>query len=88
MKAPILQKPITPEKIALSIGVRGLLCPVPVQRTREAIGKIDRGQVLEVITSDPTTLVDIPAWATTENQKLLKTVDDWLTIKFYIQRVT
>ena len=70
----------------MSIDVRGLLCPVPVQRTTEAIEKIRLGEVLEVITSDPTTLIDIPAWALKENQKLLKTVDDWLTIKFYIQR--
>ena len=82
----VLQKTIMPEKIALTIDVRGLLCPVPVQKTSEAIDTIARNQILEVIASDPTTLVDIPAWATKENQRLLETVDDWLTIKFYIQK--
>ena len=74
------------ERIALSIDVRGLLCPIPVQKTDEAVKQIERGQVLEVIASDPTTLVDIPAWAATENQKILATVDDWLTIRFYLRR--
>ena len=81
-----MQKATIPE-IVLSIDVRGLLCPVPVKKTNEAIQKIALGQVLEVITSDPTTLIDIPAWTSKENQKLLDTVDDWLTIKFYIQRI-
>ncbi len=74
------------ERVALSIDVRGLLCPIPVQKTGEAIKQIERGQVLEVIASDPTTLVDIPAWAITEDQKILGIVDEWLTIRFYIQR--
>lgn len=74
------------EKIALSIDVRGLQCPIPVQKTGEAITQIGRNQVLEVVASDPTTLVDIPAWAATENQEILATIDDWLTIRFYIRR--
>jgi len=81
-----LQKTIMQEKISLSIDVRGLLCPIPVQKTDEALNQIEQGQVLEVIASDPTTLVDIPAWVTTEKQKIIATIDDWLTIRFYIRR--
>ncbi len=82
------QKAAFEEKPSLSIDVRGLLCPIPVQKTDEAIKTVERGQVLEVIASDPMTLIDIPAWEAKENQKILRIVDEWLTIRFYIQRRT
>lgn len=75
------------ERVALTIDVRGLICPIPVQKTDEAIKQIDRGQILEVIASDPLTLVDIPAWEARERQKIVGIVDEWLTIKFYVQRL-
>jgi tRNA 2-thiouridine synthesizing protein A len=74
------------EKVVLTIDVRGLLCPIPVQKTEDAIKKIEVGEVLEVIASDPMTLIDIPAWETKEKHRILRVDDKWLTIKFYIER--
>ena len=80
------QKTAFEQKVALSLDVRGLICPIPVQKTDEAIKEIEPGQVLEVIASDPLTLIDIPAWESKERHKILKVVDEWLTIRFYIER--
>jgi len=38
----------------------GLYCPEPVFRTRQAIDKLDVGEVLEVIADDPAAEQDIP----------------------------
>ncbi len=80
------QKTAFEQKAALSLDVRGLICPIPVQKTDEAIKQIEPGEVLEVIASDPLTLIDIPAWEAKEPHKILRVVDEWLTIRFYIQR--
>lgn len=82
----VAQEMSADERVALTIDVRGLLCPIPVQRTDVAIRKIELGEVLEVVASDPVTLIDIPAWGTKEKHRILRVVDEWLTIKFYIQR--
>ncbi len=40
----------------------GLLCPMPVIRTQDAIKKMPIGTELTVTATDPGTLHDIPAW--------------------------
>jgi len=81
-----VQKIALQEKPALTIDVRGLICPIPVQKTEEAIKQIGVGEVLEVIASDPVTLIDLPAWGAKEQHKILRILDEWLTIRFYVQR--
>ena len=44
------------------LDARGLLCPMPVIRTQDAIAELKHHEVLHVIASDPGTLHDIPAW--------------------------
>ena len=45
-----------------TLDTRGLLCPLPVIRTQDAIKHLTNGTKLEVLASDPGTLHDIPAW--------------------------
>jgi tRNA 2-thiouridine synthesizing protein A len=40
----------------------GLLCPMPVIRTQDAMRKLQPGTVLEVLATDPGALHDIRAW--------------------------
>ena len=49
----------------------GLLCPLPVIRTQDAIKKMQPGEVLHVSASDPGTLHDIPAWVKVHGHHLL-----------------
>lgn len=43
----------------------GLICPMPVVKTRRAIKDMQIGQVLEMIATDPGSVPDMKAW---ENQ--------------------
>ena len=47
---------------ALKIDLTGLRCPLPVLRTKKALGQIRIGETLIVITTDPAALEDIPAF--------------------------
>ena len=79
-KAIILQsrKQSTKEysgKIHNTIDARNLSCPQPVMMSKKALGKLKVNQVLEILTTDPGSLRDIPAWANVTGQEIIS-VDD------------
>ncbi len=50
---------------------KGLLCPLPVYRTSQALGRLLPGQVLRVECTDPGSLADFPALARQRGLTLL-----------------
>lgn len=46
----------------IQLDARGLLCPMPVIRTGEAVARAKPGTEIEIRASDPGALHDIPAW--------------------------
>jgi tRNA 2-thiouridine synthesizing protein A len=51
---------------------RGLLCPLPVYRTSQALARLRPGQVLRVECTDPGSLADFPALARQRGDTLLR----------------
>jgi tRNA 2-thiouridine synthesizing protein A len=45
-----------------NIDVKRLLCPMPVIRLGEMIEKVEVGDTIEMLATDPGVLHDIPAW--------------------------
>ncbi len=58
------------EALSRTVDARGLLCPMPVIRTQQAIQDMQPQQLLKVIASDPGTLQDIPAWCRVHGHEL------------------
>ncbi len=58
------------------LDARGLLCPLPVIRTQDAIKRLATGDVLNVLASDPGTLHDIPAWCRVHGHRVAARGDD------------
>lgn len=56
----------------LLLDTRGLLCPLPVIRTQDAIKSMQPGDTLKVTATDPGTMHDIPAWVRVHGHKLLQ----------------
>jgi len=73
-------------KISLSVDARGLSCPYPVKKAEEAIQKVNVGEVVEIITTDPGSRIDILAWAEKNGHKVIGVVDRWLEIYFYVEK--
>jgi tRNA 2-thiouridine synthesizing protein A len=48
---------------ANTVDARGSACPGPLLEAKKGIGKVKVGEVLEVLSGDPGTRSDIPAWA-------------------------
>jgi TusA-related sulfurtransferase len=53
----------TAPEVASTVDARGSACPGPLLEAKKAIGSVKVGEVLEVLSSDPGTKEDIPAWA-------------------------
>ena len=54
---------------------KGLLCPLPVYRTAQALNRLRAGQVLKVECTDPGSLADFPALARQRPLTLLSAVE-------------
>ena len=61
---------------ARELDARGLLCPLPVIRTQDAIKRLAAGDVLDVVASDPGTMHDIPAWCRVHGHGVAMSSDD------------
>ena len=66
--------------------LKGMPCPMPVVKISKGIKDVEIGQVIEAVTTDPGSLSDFPAWATTSGNEIIKTEQGDGVITFYIKR--
>ncbi|VAW57535.1 hypothetical protein MNBD_GAMMA07-1078 [hydrothermal vent metagenome] len=57
------------------LDARRMFCPMPVIRTQDKIKELAVGDTLEVVSTDPGALNDIPAWSRINGHKVLETRD-------------
>ena len=60
-----------PSQELKTVDARGLLCPLPVIRTQERVKQLAPGTILKVLTTDPGSLEDIPAWCRVHGHTVL-----------------
>lgn len=65
---------------------KGLLCPLPVYRTAQAMGRLKSGEVLRVECTDPGSLADFPAFARQRGYTLLSAQDGDGIQVFYLRK--
>ncbi len=58
-----------------TLDVRHQLCPLPVIRTQNRIRSLVKGDILEVLCTDPGALHDIPAWCRINGHEVIDTVN-------------
>ena len=68
------------------LDLKGLACPMPVVKVSKGIKEVEVGDVIEAISTDPGSLTDIPAWARTTGNEVVKTEQNDKEIRFYIKR--
>ncbi len=65
---------------------RGLLCPLPVYRAGLALGKLQPGERLSLITTDPGALEDIPAMTRQRGDNLISVEETAESQTFIIEK--
>jgi tRNA 2-thiouridine synthesizing protein A len=70
----------------LVLNLEGLLCPLPIVKVSQAIKQVEIGQVVEASATAPGVMIDIPAWAKTTGNEMLKTQKEGKVIRFWVKR--
>jgi tRNA 2-thiouridine synthesizing protein A len=68
------------------IDCTGLFCPLPVVKTREAIGRMHVGQVLELLSDDPGSDPDMRSWVQITGHELLAVSRDRGVFRFLVRK--
>lgn len=68
-KQPLDEKSMS--EVHYTLDVRNFVCPIPILKSRKALKALKVNQVLEILTTDPGSKSDIPAWARATGQELL-----------------
>lgn len=58
--------------VAQVLDVKGELCPMPVLKARLALDRLQPGQVIQVLATDPASCDDMPAFARAQGHRLLE----------------
>ncbi|HUX55049.1 MAG TPA: sulfurtransferase TusA family protein [Williamwhitmania sp.] len=58
------------------VDARGTSCPGPLLAAKKAIGEVQPGQVMEILSADEGTKKDIPKWSTKQGYEYLGDVEE------------
>ena len=68
------------------IDARGLNCPLPVLRLRKRLQALTAGARVDLLTTDPAALRDVPAFCRAQGHALLETISEDRATRFRIQK--
>ncbi len=70
----------------ISIDTKGLQCPRPLLKAKQALEGMQSGQVLEVVADDRTTKSTFPAYLKHSGDEMLKTYEKGVELFYYIKK--
>ena len=81
---------ILEEKPSKVLDTKGLLCPMPIIKTSQAVKGVPVGSILEVLATDPGSKPDLTAWAKMTGNELVGMSEEGSSpkvFKFHIRRL-
>ncbi|MDP3176697.1 MAG: sulfurtransferase TusA family protein [Spirochaetaceae bacterium] len=69
-----------------TLDYKGLKCPMPIVKISQEMPKLKVGDVVEVLTTDPGSLSDFPAWAKSSGNEVLETKQETGLIRIFVRR--
>jgi len=70
-----------------SVDARGTACPGPLLEAKKALSTIESGEIMEILSADEGTKVDIPKWCGKQGHDYLGTVEEDGFYKIYMRKV-
>ena len=77
---------MTSIRVDSELDCSGMLCPLPVVKTSQAIKNIEVGQVLKMIATDPGAPPDMEAWSRQTGHEILESNEEDGVYIFYFKR--
>jgi len=73
-------------KIAKTVDARGTACPGPLLEAKKAIGTVKSGDIMEVLSADEGTKVDIPKWCAKQGHEYLGTIEESGFFRIFLKK--
>ena len=71
---------------ALELDCRGMNCPLPILKTKKALGTIELGQILKMVATDPGSVPDIAAFSRRTGHETVQQAEGNGEYTFWIRR--
>jgi tRNA 2-thiouridine synthesizing protein A len=72
--------------IAKVVDARGTACPGPLLAAKKAIGELEEGDIMEVLSADAGTKRDIPKWAEKKGHDYLGDMEEDGYFRLYLKK--
>lgn len=72
--------------ISITVDARGQSCPGPLVTLHKALKGAQRGDLLELLATDPGARSDVPSWATLSGNELLESSESEGLLRFVIMK--
>ncbi len=72
--------------VAEELDARGLNCPLPILKAKKAINKINSGEVLKIIATDPGSVKDFEAFTNQTGHELIESSEAGGEFTFLIKK--
>lgn len=59
------------QAIDQELDTRGLVCPLPILRTKQSLSRMSSGQILKIVATDPGSVIDFQVFAEQTGNELL-----------------
>ena len=74
-------------KADIVLDAAGLVCPLPAVKTAMQLEKMEIGEILEVITTDEVSKVDLPLWCRQTGNELVDIVEDNEAFHIFVRKL-
>jgi len=72
--------------ITRTVDARGQSCPGPLVTLHKALQGAARGDLLELLATDPGSKSDVPSWAKLSGNELLETTEDAGVFRYVVRK--
>ena len=73
--------------ITRTVDARGQSCPGPLVTLARALRGAERGELFELLVTDPGARSDVPSWAKLSGNELLESSEDGDVLRYVIRKV-
>lgn len=76
------------DEVVLTVDARDLPCPFPVLYAKKGIVKVEIGSLVEILTTDPLSPLDIVAWVRSSSHELVSSQASTTPYRFLVRRMS
>ncbi len=69
-----------------TVDARGLNCPLPILKARQVLNRMQPGEVLKIIATDPTSADDFPVFAQSTGNRLMAATREGETFIYCLKK--